>query len=89
MQFGEIIVRKCLTTPKGLNVKILFNPFRVVKKIYIFHSELHSGLSTFNPFGIVSVLFKSQLGIIIEPNVFQKKDPPQYFSIKIIRKYHF
>ena len=53
--------------PEGVKRKIVFNPFGVVKRPYIFLSELHSELFTFNPFGIVNSLFKSQLGIIIEP----------------------
>ena len=60
MQFGEGKVGKCLKTPKGLNVKTLFNPFRVVEKPHISFSELHSELFMFNPFGILELVGNGQ-----------------------------
>ena len=39
--------------PEGVERKILFNPFGVVKNPYLLFPELHSGLFMFNPFGIV------------------------------------
>ena len=45
---------------KGLNVKILFNPFGVVKKPYICLPELHSRLFMFNPFGILKFVGNGQ-----------------------------
>ena len=47
-------------TPKGLNVKILFNPFGVFEKPHIALSELHSELFMFNPFGILKLVCNGQ-----------------------------
>ena len=47
-------------TPKGLNVKMLFNPFGVIQKPYLLFPELHSGLFMFNPFGILILVGNGQ-----------------------------